>query len=66
MTTIPKPADPTGSFAGTFDAWQRLVGLADGLNSVQQNSFDGLRRRLIRQDYVGGVLDETRHFDPGT
>jgi len=29
MTTIPKPADPTGSYAATYDAWNRFVKLVD-------------------------------------
>ena len=34
MTTLPKPADPTKSFTGTFDAWNRLVRLASCDSSV--------------------------------
>jgi hypothetical protein len=34
MTTIPKPADPTSSFLATYDAWNRLVKLEEGVNTV--------------------------------
>ena len=61
MTTIPKPADPTGTFAATYDAWNMLVKLVEGSNTVQENAFDALRRRTVRKSYTGGSLTETRH-----
>ena len=45
MTTIPKPADPTQSFTGTYDAWNRLVKLEDGSGTVAQYEYDGAKRR---------------------
>ena len=62
MTTVPQPVDLTASYAAAFDAWNRLVTLTEGANTVQENEYDGLRRRTVRQDYTGGSLDETRHF----
>jgi RHS repeat-associated protein len=62
MTTIPKPADPTAAFTATYDAWNRLVKIADGGNTVAEYSYDGAKRRTVKKIYVGGVLDETRHF----
>lgn len=62
MTTIAKPADPTSSFAATYDAWNRLVKLVDGANTVAEYVYDGAKRRVVRKTYSGGTLDETRHF----
>ena len=62
MTTIPKPADPTGSFAGTYDAWNRLVKLEEGEDALAEYVYDGAKRRVVKKTYSGGSLDETRHF----
>ena len=62
MTTIPQSADPTSSYAATFDAWNRLVKLVDGSDTVAEHEYDGAKRRAIAKNYAGGVLDETRHF----
>ena len=62
MTTIPKPADPTSSFAATYDAWNRLVALVDGANTVAEYGYDGAKRRVGKKTYSGGSPDETRHF----
>jgi hypothetical protein len=62
MTTIPQPAAPASSYTATYDAWNRLVKLVDGANTVQENQYDGLRRRTIRKSYTAGVLSETRHY----
>ena len=62
MTTIPQPADPTQSFAATYDAWNRLVRLVDGSDTVAEYAYDGAKHRTVKKTYVSGVLDETRHF----
>jgi RHS repeat-associated protein len=62
MTTVPKPADPTGSYAATYDAWNRLVKLVDGVNTVSEYAYDGAKRRVIQKSYTGGTLSETRHL----
>lgn len=62
MTTIPKPADPTLSFAATYDSWNRLVKIDEGANTVAEYAYDGAKRRTIKKTYAGGVLDETRYF----
>jgi RHS repeat-associated protein len=76
MTSVPKPADPTQSFVATYDAWSRLVRLEDetpasssssasssaGLQTVQENVYDGRNYRVVRKDYADGALSETRHL----
>jgi RHS repeat-associated protein len=62
MTTIPQPADPTASFAATYDAWNRLVKLVEGSDTVAEYEYDGAKRRVVKKAYDGGSLDETRHF----
>ena len=61
MTIIPKPADPTNSFAATYDAWNRLVKLEEGVNTLAEYIYDGAKRRVVEKTYSGGSLDETRH-----
>jgi len=62
MTTIPKPTDPTTTYTGTYDAWNRLVRIEDGSDKVGEYEYDGAKRRTVKKTYVSGVLDETRHF----
>lgn len=62
MTTVPKPASPSSSYTAIYDAWNRLVKLQDGANTVQENQYDGLRRRILKKTYSAGVLSETRHL----
>jgi RHS repeat-associated protein len=53
---------PTGSYAATYDAWNRLVKLVDGGSTAAIYQYDGLKRRSVKQTYTGGVLSETRHY----
>ncbi len=62
MTTMLQPSDPTGTYAATYDAWNRLVKLTDGEDTVQENQYDARRFRIVRKDYAEGTLDEIRHF----
>ena len=62
MTSVTQPAAPTGSYTAVYDAWNRLVKLSDGANTVQVNEYDARRYRTVRKDYVAGTLSETRHF----
>jgi RHS repeat-associated protein len=62
MTTIPQPANPNSGFALKYDAWNRMVEVKAGANLVQKNKYDGLHRRIVKEKYVGGALNETRHY----
>ncbi|MDA0835071.1 MAG: hypothetical protein O2955_11310 [Planctomycetota bacterium] len=63
MTTMPQPANPTASYAATYDAWNRLVKIAPtGAATLAEYAYDGARRRVIQKSYVSGMLDETRHL----
>ena len=62
MTTIPQPADPTQSYAATYDAWSRLVKLEEGEDTVAEYVFDGAKRLVVRKKYASGSLSQTRHF----
>jgi RHS repeat-associated protein len=44
MTTMPQPATPLSSYAGKYDAWNRLVQLNAG--AVATYWYDGLHRRV--------------------
>jgi YD repeat-containing protein len=46
MSSFPKPADPANSYGGTYDAWNRLVGVTDGQSTVATYAFDGMGRRI--------------------
>lgn len=65
MTSIPKNVGQTvpgsQSFAATWDAWSRLVKLQDGSDTVAVYQYDGNNRRIVKQSYSLGTLDETRH-----
>ncbi|MEX2119699.1 MAG: hypothetical protein WD847_08900 [Pirellulales bacterium] len=45
MVLIPQPADPTQSYTATWDAWNRLMKLVDGMATVGQYAYDGGARR---------------------
>lgn len=62
MTTIPQPADSTSSYTATYDAWNRLVKIVEGANTVAEYEYDGVKRRVIQKDYLGGIISETRHL----
>ena len=53
MTTIPQPKSPSSSYTLKYDAWNRLVEIKDGATVKQANEFDGLNRRIVR-DETGG------------
>jgi len=59
---VPKPSDPTGYYTCTYDAWNRLVKVEEGEDTIAQYAYDGAKRRTLKKTYPGGQLDETRHF----
>ena len=62
MTTIPQPVDPAAVFKATYDAWNRLVKIVEGVNTLAEYEYDGIKRRMIQKVYSGGSLSETRHL----
>lgn len=62
MTTMPQLTDPTASFIATYDAWNRLVKIVEGANTVAEYEYDGAKRRVIQKEYSGGILSKTRNF----
>jgi RHS repeat-associated protein len=61
MTSIPIPSNPTSSYTGTYDAWNRLVSLSSGSSTVATYAYDGLNRRIAKGIYVSGSLDHNEH-----
>ena len=62
MTSFPRASSPAGSFTAIYDAWNRLMSVKQGANSVAAYEYDGLRRRVVKKSYVAGVLTETRDY----
>ena len=62
MITMPQPLALTSSYSATYDAWNRLVKLAAGADTVSEYSYDGAKRLIIQKSYAAGVLSETRHY----
>jgi RHS repeat-associated protein len=61
MSTIPIPTNLTSAYTATYDAWNRLVSLANGSTTVATYSYDGVDRRIVKGVYVGGSLDRNEH-----
>jgi RHS repeat-associated protein len=61
-TSLPQPLDLESSYDATWDAWNRLVRLEDGDDTVAEYAHDGLGRRIIKRKYVSGTLSETVHY----
>ena len=59
MTSLPQPGDPENSFTLTYDAWNRLVKVADGETTVAEYRYDGLNRRIVR--VVGSTYEHFYH-----
>jgi RHS repeat-associated protein len=57
MTRLPQPNNPSAGYAATWDAWNRLVKLADGDTTVAQYAYDPATRRV-----VAATSSEQRHF----
>jgi RHS repeat-associated protein len=48
MTTVPQPGSLGNSYAGTYDAWNRLVKLMNGASTVATYAYDGDTRRTTK------------------
>jgi YD repeat-containing protein len=46
MIDVPAPADMTGHYDCTYDAWDRLVEVKDGETLIAKYEYDGLNRRV--------------------
>jgi len=57
MTTVPKPADPTAAFTCTYDAWNRMVKVEEGMTTIGEYAYDLLKRRVTKE--IDSVV---RHF----
>jgi hypothetical protein len=51
MTTMPQPLTPTTSYAGVYDAWNLLVKLASGDNTISEHRYHGANVELYRYVY---------------
>jgi RHS repeat-associated protein len=65
MTMLPRPSDLTKGYAGTWDAWNRLVKLqTDDVvpKTVAEYEYDSFNRRTVKKVYdSGGSLAATHH-----
>ncbi|MCI0539757.1 MAG: transglycosylase SLT domain-containing protein [Verrucomicrobiales bacterium] len=57
MTKVPQMWAESATWDLSWDAWNRLVKVMDGANTVNQHKYDGLNRRIVR--IVGSV---NRHY----
>jgi RHS repeat-associated protein len=67
MTTIPRPASMTATYACTYDGWNRLVEVKHGQTTIGRYEYDGLGRRIRKQIDTQAPanpngLDTYRHF----
>ena len=56
MTKIPMPADNADDFDLTYDAWNRLVKVEDGEDTVAEYEYTGDNRRVVKDTYSAGTL----------
>ncbi|MCA9214677.1 MAG: hypothetical protein KDB27_16505, partial [Planctomycetales bacterium] len=50
MTTVPIPGSWSSHYDLTYDAWNRLVKVEEGENTVATFEYDGLNRRIAKVD----------------
>ena len=62
MTTMPSPLGLATGLTLSYDAWNRLVRVANGQTTVAEYEYDGRNFRTLKKVYAGGQLSETRHF----
>jgi RHS repeat-associated protein len=56
MVKVPQVSDWESTFDLKWDAWNRLVEVADGETTVAQYRYDGITRRITKE------TDATRHY----
>ncbi len=63
MRSGPQPDNPTSSYTGVYDAWNRLVEVKDGSDTIASYEYNGLGWRVQADvDTDGdGTTDETRY-----
>jgi RHS repeat-associated protein len=62
MMVVPRPSLPTSLYIVFYDAWNRAIKIQTVSQTVQKNEYDGLHRRIVKEKYVSGTLNETRHY----
>jgi len=60
MTKVPRPDDWDVLYDLTYDAWNRLVKVSAGEQTVAEYEYDGLNRRIVKVVY--GALPHKEHF----
>ena len=60
---MPSPLGLATGLTLSYDAWNRLVRVANGQTTVAEYEYDGRNFRTLKKVYAGGQLSETRHFD---
>ena len=61
-TKLPKTDNWSAHFDLTYNAWNSLVKVVDGANTLAEYAYDALMHRALRNSYIGGSLDHTDHF----
>jgi RHS repeat-associated protein len=61
MISTPIPTNLASTYTSTYDAWNRLVSLANGSTTVARYAYDALNRRVVNGIYVSGTLDHNEH-----
>jgi RHS repeat-associated protein len=62
MRVMPRSSSTSLPHLLVYDAWNRLVEVKTTTATVQKNKYDGLHRRIVKEKYVGGSPNETRHY----
>ena len=62
MTKVPTPVGWSAHYDLTWDAWNRLVKVADGAITVAEYQYDGDNDRILKKLYSSGSLSQTRHI----
>lgn len=57
-TSFPQPNELSASYDATWDAWNRLVMLEDGGETVAAYQYDRLGRRIIQKMSRPGMRDQ--------